>query len=151
MAADKRRLVKLILQWTADNREYRLLAKADSTPGYEDTYLVEACNEDGYGDPRWDVVTRLARRGGSEEQLRLVDAIRFAVALSTPIGDLCKTLSLDDELVALDAMMLKIQERVGQIQQAQRDAAERSRRCAVSSNCILGFEHGGHCTREAPF
>lgn len=44
----------LLIEWPDGKDQYRLIAKADATAGYEDEYVIEKLSQDALGEPRWD-------------------------------------------------------------------------------------------------
>lgn len=84
----KKLLAKLIWQWVEDSTEHRLIAKADTTPGYEDEYIIERLEQDELGEPRWMRVESWRPRTahsakGPAELSRVVD--RLLAALKSTI------------------------------------------------------------------
>lgn len=64
---------KKIHQWTsmatvhAPVRKFRIVALADRTPGYEDTYVIEEAQLDALGGERWIEVRRWDTRTCGED------------------------------------------------------------------------------------
>ena len=69
----------LLYEWVHGKERYRLIAKADSTPGYEDEYVIESLDADSLGEPRW---TRLIewRAAPNDSATWLVGAIKSLLA-----------------------------------------------------------------------
>lgn len=44
---------KLLIEWSDGANRYRLIAKANHTPGYEDIYFINILSEDDMGEPIW--------------------------------------------------------------------------------------------------
>ena len=50
--------VRLITKWFVGSKEYRLLASASYSTGYEDAVILERDDKDALGDPRWVTVSQ---------------------------------------------------------------------------------------------
>ena len=65
---------KLIHEWKHDANRFRLIAIAKFSPGYEDIYTIERCDQDALGNERWLSVDTWEPKKGIEASLKFISA-----------------------------------------------------------------------------